>query len=80
LSKDCNNTTYSGICFKDNGWWIEYLTSPKTVYFEAVFCYIQIMKEDLQFINKNHKKFQGKRISFNIIKVDDKRYAKILEL
>jgi hypothetical protein len=73
-----NNQIQQGICFRDNSWLVEYLTNPKTIHFEAVFCYLPVWIEDIPILDAKFEEFQGKKVKFNVLDIESKKYAKIL--
>lgn len=70
---------YEGILFLEDKWFIEYLRYSSCLYFSSNFDIIELAPVDVDYITENPKiDFQGKKVKFRIVEVNNKKYAQIL--
>jgi hypothetical protein len=73
-----NTNIYEGILFKEDKWYIEYLRFSYSPTFSSKFKIIELCPKDVQLIESLLQvDYLGKKVSFNIIQIEDKEYAEI---
>lgn len=71
-------TIYEGILFLEDKWYVEYLRYSSTLYFSSNFDILEISPIDADYIRENPKiEFQGKKVKFRVIEINNKKYAEI---